>query len=173
MRSLLCAAIFIGLHFIITQQCCWVNTRSSFQIYLKIWINSLSLHIIIKNAYNFMESPLVYYMSCIHKHPTFLHTEVDLSYGYAQTHHQSSDIWVIDLIEGLQPKACTQLELWMLFCVACFNHPLRSQTVEWEPLCPSPSPSLFVVQYLMPLLSDIVCSSALMEKEMRCTCAWN
>lgn len=58
-----------------------------------------------------MESPLVYYMSCIHKHQTFLHTEVNLSYGYAQTHHQSSDLWVIDLIEGLQLKACTQLEL--------------------------------------------------------------
>lgn len=42
--------------------------------------------------------------------PIFFFTEVKFSYGYAQTRHQSSDLGVINLIEGLEPKACTQPE---------------------------------------------------------------
>lgn len=80
---------------------------------------------------------------------------------------------VINLIEGLETEACTQPEFWVLFWEACSSHPPRAQTVEWEPLCPSSSPSLFVVQYLMPLLSDIVCSFSLMEKRDVGTCAGN
>lgn len=106
------------------------------------FILSLYRYFIIKNACNFMESPLVYYMTCINKHPSFFHTEVKPSYRYAHTHHQSSALWVINLTEGLQAKTCMQLESWMLFWVACFNHPLQAQTVEWEPLCPTPHLSL-------------------------------
>lgn len=61
----------------------------------------------------------------------------------------------------------TQPEFWVLFWETCFSSLLRVQTVELEPLFPSPTHSLWVVQYLMPLLSDIVCSSTLMGKKKK------